>query len=935
MSFQAFVTERLAAITASLNAISTNAKKIDELPIQSTLNPSSKIHVSKSGTSESLEIQKIIDAINNGNYSQLLSVGEITVSDLVVSVPSGAQWFYEGVNYQTTTITNITETLCEPDYLRKDILVANQSNQIVLIKGQESLTIRIRPNIPIGSVLVTEIDVDDTVIGTPSTPIVGNIYVKLTEAQTIDGVKTFVQPITLPNDSTVQEGNIGGISLVCSIAKELNWKEGVLRSYSQSDANSKANPIIGESPITYIGQEFKDLINFSTADPITSVVSIEFEGDLRAMNTAFNYENTNYRLYLYDLYNNILGIGKYDSVTYNDVDLSVLDIYDVENIKSGSTINAVVRVVGREIDINTLATIEEVNRIAVHKTGNETIEDVKTFVQSPIVPTATTANQAVNLEQLENTAIPYTGTTKPITGMLEVANGKGFIYQDEFFINRITIEDTGIYLYCYDILNDTYSQMQIGRTQLLLLSTRSDFRGLSGDSNYSANITDLDYTQKIYVDNAVTAGVSGAELQSNKGEPNGYAPLNASATIDLEYLPDAILGQLVHGGMVNCTTMVATLTNNAKTKLGTALATITITNDTTAITGYVANEGIYYIATTDGTFAGISFLVGDWLISTGSSWQKVDNTDAVASVNGQTGVVNLTTVNVAENTNLYFTTARVLSTLLSGLSLATGGAIVSTDSVLVAFGKLQKQITDAIAELFWTKTGDNIRNNNVGDVELKMNAGKKVSFLNNSNTEVSIIRENGSFYSKANNGGFFGTDEGSGMTFSNVTGVLTFTCFGDSQYRFNPIYLNQITGTKDIVGFTNKTVNPTSGNAVFNFLDIDPIINQTGGANGITRGILINPTITSAFDFRALEITGGKVIIPNGSASNEAVNLGQISDKITYKLKATYALMIADGTPDVPTMYSITNDENKSYNRSTYLWKPDGNREWVASTPDN
>ena len=197
MSFQAFVTERLAAITASLNAISTNAKKIDELPIQSTLNPSSKIHVSKSGTSESLEIQKIIDAINNGNYSQLLSVGEITVSDLVVSVPSGAQWVYEGVNYQTTTITNITETLCEPDYLRKDILVANQSNQIVLIKGQESLTIRIRPNIPIGSVLVTEIDVDDTVIGTPSTPVVGNIYVKLTEAQTIGGVKGFLQPITL------------------------------------------------------------------------------------------------------------------------------------------------------------------------------------------------------------------------------------------------------------------------------------------------------------------------------------------------------------------------------------------------------------------------------------------------------------------------------------------------------------------------------------------------------------------------------------------------------------------------------------------------------------------------------------------------------------------------------------------------------------------
>ena len=41
-----------------------------------------------------------------------------------------------------------------------------------------------------------------------------------------------------------------------------------------------------------------------------------------------------------------------------------------------------------------------------------------------------------------------------------------------------------------------------------------------------------------------------------------------------------------------------------------------------------------------------------------------------------------------------FTVANVLATLLTGLSLVTGGAIVSTDSVLIAFGKIQKQLTD-------------------------------------------------------------------------------------------------------------------------------------------------------------------------------------------------------------------------------------------------
>jgi hypothetical protein len=141
---------------------------------------------------------------------------------------------------------------------------------------------------------------------------------------------------------------------------------------------------------------------------------------------------------------------------------------------------------------------------------------------------------------------------------------------------------------------------------------------------------------------STTDDLSAYQETSERGIANGYVPTNASNKIDLTFLPDAILGQLIYGGVVNATTAVATLTNNAKTKLGTALATITLTNDTTAVTGYVANEGIFYITSTAGTFASISFEVGDWLISTGSSWIKIDNTDAVSSVAGRTGVIVLT-----------------------------------------------------------------------------------------------------------------------------------------------------------------------------------------------------------------------------------------------------------------------------------------------------
>ena len=49
--------------------------------------------------------------------------------------------------------------------------------------------------------------------------------------------------------------------------------------------------------------------------------------------------------------------------------------------------------------------------------------------------------------------------------------------------------------------------------------------------------------------------------------------------------------------------------------------------------------------------------------------------------------------------NLYFTAARVLTTVLSGLSTATNAVITAADTVLTALGKLQKQISDNLTTL--------------------------------------------------------------------------------------------------------------------------------------------------------------------------------------------------------------------------------------------
>ncbi len=50
---------------------------------------------------------------------------------------------------------------------------------------------------------------------------------------------------------------------------------------------------------------------------------------------------------------------------------------------------------------------------------------------------------------------------------------------------------------------------------------------------------------------------------------------------------------------------------------------------------------------------------------------------------------------------------------------------------------------------------------------------------------------------------------------------------------------------------------PTSGNAIGSIVTVAGTINQTGGANGVTRGLWVNPGVVSATDFRAFEVNGG------------------------------------------------------------------------------
>jgi hypothetical protein len=113
--------------------------------------------------------------------------------------------------------------------------------------------------------------------------------------------------------------------------------------------------------------------------------------------------------------------------------------------------------------------------------------------------------------------------------------------------------------------------------------------------------------------------ISGYIPTTQKGVANGVATLDSGGQVPLSQIPP--LGDLNYQGTWNASTNSPTLTSSTGTK------------------------GYYYVVNVAGStnLNGITdWQVNDWAVFNGSVWQKIDNTDAVNSVNGKTGTVVLT-----------------------------------------------------------------------------------------------------------------------------------------------------------------------------------------------------------------------------------------------------------------------------------------------------
>jgi hypothetical protein len=121
----------------------------------------------------------------------------------------------------------------------------------------------------------------------------------------------------------------------------------------------------------------------------------------------------------------------------------------------------------------------------------------------------------------------------------------------------------------------------------------------------------------------------------------GVAPLDVNGLISTSNLPPAVLGALDYQGTYNAAT------------------------NTPALPAATTNKGNYWVVSAAGTQQGLTLAVGDWVLSDGTAYERLQAQNAVSSVNGQVGAVVLTSSDV------------------NALDLTTGGTVAGATTFSV------------------------------------------------------------------------------------------------------------------------------------------------------------------------------------------------------------------------------------------------------------
>lgn len=203
---------------------------------------------------------------------------------------------------------------------------------------------------------------------------------------------------------------------------------------------------------------------------------------------------------------------------------------------------------------------------------------------------------------------------------------------------------------------------------------------LNGTGFVKISGTTISYDNSTYL-TTIEGITAGGELSGTYASPS---LVNSAVT------GKVLTGVNITGGTIQATDSILTAFGKVQNQINSLVGgsiykgVWNASTNTPTLASGVGTAGWYYIVNVAGStnLDGITdWNVGDWAIFDGTAWQQVDNTDAVVSVNGFTGAVSLTTSNISEGTNLYYTDARARGSLSAGTGISynsTSGVITNS-----------------------------------------------------------------------------------------------------------------------------------------------------------------------------------------------------------------------------------------------------------------
>lgn len=214
---------------------------------------------------------------------------------------------------------------------------------------------------------------------------------------------------------------------------------------------------------------------------------------------------------------------------------------------------------------------------------------------------------------------------------------------------------------------------------------------LNGTGFVKATGITISYDNSTYL-TTISGIAAGGELSGTYPNPS---------LVNSSVINKILTGLNITGGTVAATDSIVDAFGKVQNQINALLGSThyqgvwNATTNSPTLVSSTGTQGYYYVVNVAGStnLNGITdWKIGDWVIFNGTAWQKVDNTDAVTSVNGYIGAVSLVTSDIAESGNLYYTNARGIGSILTGYT-SGAGTISASDSVLSAIQKLNGNIT--------------------------------------------------------------------------------------------------------------------------------------------------------------------------------------------------------------------------------------------------